>query len=298
MEISNHKTHFLGIDGGGSTCRARLCNATGQVLAEATSGPANLRLGVERVEEQVLLCTRAALRQANLADFPLKQLQVGMGLAGAVLDEDLNRTSRLREHFAHCQIHNDAYIACLGAHGGKDGAIVIVGTGSCAQVISPECSRTYGGWGFDISDQASGAWLGRLALRDCVLTLDGMRDTSELSEAIASQFSHQAAQVLRWSQSARPADYAKLAPLVFIAAEQGDTHANALVRRGCEQLILLIRAVQKHNTGRLALLGGLAEPYQRHLNPELKALISPAQGDALDGALITAGLNKTTVENP
>ena len=39
---------FLGIDGGGTRCRARLCDDAGRTLGEGTAGAANVRLGLER----------------------------------------------------------------------------------------------------------------------------------------------------------------------------------------------------------------------------------------------------------
>ena len=296
MDIQHSQIIYLGIDGGGSTCRARLRDQSGRILGSGRSGPANLRLGAAQVKEQILACTHEALTQAGLADYPLDQLQTGLGLAGAVLSEDLDSSAQIQSLFASCQVNNDAYIACLGAHRGNDGAIVIVGTGSCAQVVSPLTSRTYGGWGFDISDQASGAWLGHLAVRETILAMDDLQPRSLLSDSIGAHFSQQASEALRWSQSAKPADYAKLAPLVFSAAEQGDARAMQLVQSGCEQLTLLIRAVEQHNTGRISLLGGLADVYQRYLPTDIAALLSPAQGDALDGALLTAGLPASALE--
>lgn len=296
MDIQHSQIIYLGIDGGGSTCRARIRDLSGQILGAGRSGPANLRLGAAQVKEQILTCTHEALAQAGLADYPLNQLHAGLGLAGAVLNEDLDSSAQIQSLFASCQVNNDAYIACLGAHRGKDGAIVIVGTGSCAQVISPQASRTYGGWGFDISDQASGAWLGHLAVRETILALDDLQPRSILSEAIGIHFSQQTSEILRWSQSATPADYAKFAPMIFSTAEQGDTQAAKLVQSGCEQLTLLIRAVEQHSTGRISLLGGLADVYQRYLSTDISALLSPAQGDALDGALLTAGLPTSALE--
>lgn len=289
-------TLFLGIDAGGSTCRARLRKLSGEVIGEAKSGPANLRLGASVAIEQILACTEGALKEADLENYPLKQIHAGLGLAGAVLSEELESASHFQTLFATCEINNDAYIACVGAHLGHSGAVVIVGTGSCAQVVSPEASRTYGGWGFDISDQASGAWIGQQALQIAVLAMDGLCPSSAISSAIGDQFSHRPADVLRWSQSARPNDYAKFAPLVFSAAEHGDTQAMALVQCGCEQLEQLIRAVERHGTGRIALLGGLAPVYLRHLPKHIISLLCTARGDALDGALLTAGLPLTSLE--
>ena len=37
--------YFLGIDAGGTKCRARLVNAKGDILGHGLSGPANVRVG-------------------------------------------------------------------------------------------------------------------------------------------------------------------------------------------------------------------------------------------------------------
>ena len=297
MDKQYSPTLYLGIDGGGSTCRARLRDPTGKLLGAGTSGPANLRLGLSQVTEQILGCTQDALAQAGMPSYPIKQLHAGLGLAGAVLEEDSSSVSPLCSHFATCQVSTDAYIACLGAHLGDSGAIIIVGTGSCAQVISPQLTRTFGGWGFDISDHASGAWLGQLALRDAVLAMEGLQPTTALSESIAAMFSHQPAEVLRWSQSAKPADYATLAPLVFSSAQAGNNQALLLIQRGCEQLVLLLQAVEQSGTGKVSLLGGLAKPYLAHLPDAIAARFCAAQSDALDGALLMAGLSPQALKH-
>ena len=38
---------FLGVDGGGTQCRARLADRAGRILGEGIAGPANIRLGLE-----------------------------------------------------------------------------------------------------------------------------------------------------------------------------------------------------------------------------------------------------------
>jgi len=64
---------------------------------------------------------------------------------------------------------HDATIACIGAHGARDGGIVIVGTGSVGFAVVAGREIRVGGYGFPISDEGSGADLGlhaiRLALR-------------------------------------------------------------------------------------------------------------------------------------
>jgi len=41
---------FLGIDAGGSRCKARLLDKNQNVLAEVESGPANARIGVAQLK--------------------------------------------------------------------------------------------------------------------------------------------------------------------------------------------------------------------------------------------------------
>ncbi len=41
---------FLGIDGGGSKCRARLCDGAGRALGEGEAGAANVALGLDESE--------------------------------------------------------------------------------------------------------------------------------------------------------------------------------------------------------------------------------------------------------
>src|SRR5436190_1059620 len=68
---------------------------------------------------------------------------------------------------------NDATIACLGAHGGYDGGVVLVGTGSVALAIVNGREIRIGGYGFPISDEGSGAALGLAALRLALKAHDG-----------------------------------------------------------------------------------------------------------------------------
>jgi glucosamine kinase len=68
---------------------------------------------------------------------------------------------------------DDAVIACIGAHGGRDGGIVIIGTGSAGLALVEGRVVKVGGYGFPISDEASGADLGLQALRMALRAHDG-----------------------------------------------------------------------------------------------------------------------------
>ena len=59
-------TIYLGIDGGGTRCRARIEDENGRVLGEASSGPATTRIGFEKAWRSIMEATEAAAAQAGL----------------------------------------------------------------------------------------------------------------------------------------------------------------------------------------------------------------------------------------
>src|SRR5215470_5195758 len=119
---------LVGVDGGGTGCRARIADAEGCVLGTGIAGPAAVRLGIERSCAAVETACRAAAAEARLAPDALGEIDAGVGLAGigrkGVLEELLARPHPFRS----VVYVNDAHIACIGAHAGQDGGIVIVGT--------------------------------------------------------------------------------------------------------------------------------------------------------------------------
>lgn len=284
----NTNTLYIGVDGGGSTCRARLADASGTILGEGVSGPANFRLGLERVTTEIKASIKAALAQAQLSHVRLRELKAGIGLAGLVLAADHVAAQPLKSLFAQCELTNDAYIACLGAHQGQNGGILIIGTGSCAQIISPQESRTFGGWGLSLADHASGSWLGREAIRLALLATEHVLPHSPLTQAISEYFHHQQEQFLRWSLSAKPVDYAQFAPQIFQYAQAQDPHALQLIELGCQDISRFIEVLARYNTQHIALLGGLSQSYYPYLPQSIQALLTPPKGNALDGAVLLA----------
>ena len=121
---------YLGIDAGGTHTRARLVDESGRQLGRGEAGPANTRIGLDRCLHEINLAWRAAATAAGLDAAAIADIRAGLGIAG------LNRRGvlpGLRAYpfpFQTLAIASDASIACIGAHDGKDGGIVVVGTGS------------------------------------------------------------------------------------------------------------------------------------------------------------------------
>ena len=69
---------FLGIDGGGTGCRAVLADGRGEILGHGTAGPANIASDFEGALGNIVQAARAAA-----GEVPLTALRAGLGLAGA-----------------------------------------------------------------------------------------------------------------------------------------------------------------------------------------------------------------------
>src|SRR4051812_38013675 len=73
---------FLGIDAGGTRCRARLVSGRGEVIGEGAAGPANTGIGLERLFHTLVDVSEQAVRAAGLAPADLGRVAAGIGIAG------------------------------------------------------------------------------------------------------------------------------------------------------------------------------------------------------------------------
>ena len=74
---------FLGVDGGGTHCRARLRDASGRLLGEATGGASNIFTDPDEAIANVDRVSRATFAQAGLDALQLAETAACFGLAGA-----------------------------------------------------------------------------------------------------------------------------------------------------------------------------------------------------------------------
>src|SRR5436309_2405253 len=74
---------LLGVDGGGSKCRARLTEVAGKVLGKGIAGPANIRLGLQESLSAVHDAAGQCLQQAGLSEHASKRIVACLALAGA-----------------------------------------------------------------------------------------------------------------------------------------------------------------------------------------------------------------------
>lgn len=269
-------TLYLGIDGGGTGCRAAVADSAGRILGLGQSGPANIASDGETAARNILEASNAALAAAGGGTIR----SAGLGLAGA---NAAGAPDRLRASlpFAQVTIVTDAITAIKGALGPDDGIVAALGTGSVFASQIGGAIRQIGGRGLTLGDEASGAWIGRALLARTLRAVDGFTPFTPLLETILTEHGSADAIVAR-SLGARPADFAALAPRVIASA---DPAAQAIMGQALADAAEAIALLQGVTALPVTFLGGLGPAYAARLPQFLQR---PARGTALDGALLLA----------
>lgn len=283
--------YLIGIDGGGTKTLVRVFDHQGRLLAQANGPGSGLRNGATHAWAAIMRAIEQAFDTIGMAVPPLSQLAVGIGVAGYNVVEWAHQFRIQAPAFHTLRLTSDAITTLLGAHRGKPGAIVAVGTGIVGMALYANGQkRIVGGWGFPSGDEGSGAWIGLQAINHVQHTLDGRAASGALSAAIISlcrsgDSSHSDGEhVLNWLSQADQAAYASLARIVVTQA-QADTSARRILSQAAAALALLIQALDPQQQLPLALCGGLGATLKDYLPPALQQRIVPAQADSAQGAL-------------
>src|SRR5919198_703184 len=190
------------------------------------------------------------------------------------------------------------------ATGGREGIVVVAGTGSIAYGADRSgWSLRCGGWGYIIGDEGSAYAIARQALRAASQAADGRAPASTLVDALTTALG-----VPAFDDILRPVygpptmtrhQLAALAPLVTQCAADGDVAAQAVLAEAGEELAALAVTLARHlDLGAepflVACSGGVwkaselvLEPFRRrvlaaypraHIGPPL---LTPVAGAAL-----------------
>ncbi|MBW7933316.1 MAG: hypothetical protein H3C62_06790, partial [Gemmatimonadaceae bacterium] len=213
------------------------------------------------------------------------------GLAGAGREPERHavREALVRLEVAdRVIIEPDATIALEDAFADGPGILLVSGTGSSCFGRSPtgQFSRC-GGWGPNIGDEGSGAWIGRRALSIAAAAADGREpDTALLPAVLTALELENSDGLILWASQADPAALAKLAGTVITVAATGDLRANSLLTLAAEELVTHVRALarQLFTDERaaipVALAGGLMERgsfVRKLVETRLKSAVPGAQ---------------------
>src|SRR6202142_568440 len=241
---------YLGIDGGGTKTRGVLGDET-TVLATAVSGGCNVvRLGETQARESL----HAVVGQVcTIAKVGTDQIQaVYIGAAGAARPEIAAKLHGILAEIdpqlsAHIEVVGDAVIALEAAFGSSPGVIAIAGTGSIVygRDASGHTARA-GGWGFAISDEGSGHWIGRHAISSLLRARDEGRETALTALILEAWKLDSIDALIQRANAPPPPEFPRLFPLVVLAASEGDSVARDLLSRAGAEIAALAGIVLRH----------------------------------------------------
>lgn len=278
--------YFIGIDGGGTSCRAAVADASGQILGRARGGAANILTNLDGALGNIVATAEEALRTAGI-ELALHEIPAFLGLAGANVAEQVSELAA-RLPFKSAQIDTDGLIALQGAFGDADGVVAILGTGS-VYITRHRGKVTYtGGWGFMLGDLGGGARIGRALLQECLLVHDGVRRNSLLIETTMKSFGNEPIRLVTFAHDASPSDFGRFAPSVFEAASKGDVAGLALVRGAVGAVDEALDAAAGDSRCGICLLGGLSALYPSFIAERHQIRLIEPQNDALGGAVSLA----------
>jgi glucosamine kinase len=277
--------YFIGIDGGGTSCRAALADAAGTVLGRGKSGASNILTDPDTALRHIEEASRLAFEDAGMSP-DLSHVSAILGLAGNNVGDAVDYV-KARLPFARSDIVSDGVIALQGAIGDADGAIGIVGTGTVYIARHHGKLHSIAGWGFQVSDLGSGARLGQFALQESLLAYDKIRPMTGLSQSILREFDGDPEKIVDFARQAKPGDFGRYTPKVFDFARQGDETAIRILKTGAAGIDEALDAVNAltGGRGRLCLLGGLATLYPQYLASRHSERLSEPLADALTGAV-------------
>ncbi|WP_343315978.1 N-acetylglucosamine kinase [Brucella sp. BE17] len=275
---------FIGVDGGGTGCRAVVAADNGALLGRGESGSANIVTDPQTSLVHVRAAIDNAFANAGIDQSHYTESHAVLGLAGGNV-EDAGLPIERALPFAHADVEFDGLIALQGALGDQDGAVAILGTGTAYIMRNKGSIRSVGGWGFPLSDLGSGARLGQSLLQECLLVHDDIHPGSPLTTAILDEFSNKPDNLVEFAWEAKPGDFGRYAPRIFQYANKGDTVATLLLERSAAYISETLAMLVVQGAERISLLGGMARFYADWLPRDLQALLVEPQADALTGAL-------------
>lgn len=284
--------YLIGVDGGGTGTRVRLARSDGTNInecAQATGGPSALSRGIDNAWTTINGVVADAFSSLGIERVPMHACAIGLGLAGVHNKEWAAQFVAANPGYAALALDTDGFTTLMGAHAGRPGAIVAIGTGSVGEAMLADGSKVeVGGWGFPAGDEASGAWMGLRALNHIEQVLDGRVEGRDFAREVIAFCGGSRDAVQVWLGRANQTAYAGLARFV-VAHGETDPVARAILEHAGREVASIADALDRSHTLPLALCGGLGEALRAWLPPETLARCVPAEGDSAAGALRMIG---------
>jgi glucosamine kinase len=246
---------FLGIDGGGTKTRCIVGDEKSQLGAGSSSSSKVQRVGEACARDALAAAVHEACVQAGIS--PRQIARTCAGITGSARREIAVLMRNLTSSIVggEVEIVGDVEIAFEDAFRSGPGVVVIAGTGSIAygRNAKGEAARA-GGWGFAISDEGSGHWIGVEAVRVALRARDRGQHSGLLKDVMAKLGAQDFEDFIVRLNGNPAVDFAPLFPVVLAASDNGDSVANEILKRTGRELAGLAGVVIERLFGEQAIL--------------------------------------------
>lgn len=278
-------TIFLGLDGGGTGCRAVAVQADGTGTDVFAGGPANIFSGgdtaIQNIQDVVNRTLGALAPTADIDQIKPSVVAV-LGLAGAV---EVNAGERIKQTLGlgSITVVGDVEASLNGAFQSGNGVMSAIGTGTVHASKLNGVMRRVGGYGFLLGDEGGGAWMGRELLSHALHARDGLIPHSDLTNEVWSEMGDLGS-LLTFARQSTPAEFGSYAPRIIAAEQAGDSTAKRIVEKATRWIEQSVQSLQPNGTPMpVAFTGGLGPFFANRLAN--RWLLTEPKGSALDGAL-------------
>jgi glucosamine kinase len=288
---------FIGIDGGGTSCRARIVDGNGRRIGQGIGGPANVATDPALTMRSILEASQSAAAGVGVTEADLRKAHAGFGLAGGAVSvrcDELRALLRRQGFFSSIAIATDAFATWLGAFRGEPGAILILGTGSCGLAVVDGIEKFVSGYGPIVGDEASSNWIGRQAIRRALWVYDGRIVPTRLAKTILRHFDNSPEKIVSFASGASAEDFGKFSPRVFSYAAKGDPLAVEIISEAARDAARMIEWLIAAGAPSVYLHGGLAKPLLDWLPRKARKRTHKSVNDTwipVEGAILMAKRN-------
>jgi N-acetylglucosamine kinase-like BadF-type ATPase len=247
------------MDGGGTKTTAMIADIEGNHLAESESDSSNYKsVGVKSAKENINKAVISAIQSLSFRNKnKLTFKSACFGLSGNDSEEDIKIYKEIifnesigkylnRDKTIIC---NDTRIGLAAGSDGKNGIMIICGTGSnCFGINEDNKEAKVNGWDYILGDEGSGYEVGLKALRALMKAYDGRGENTLLSETILGDLNiKNIPELIRWAYSDSFFKYkiAAIAKTVCRTAEMEDGVSKEILREEANEAFISVETVAK-----------------------------------------------------
>ena len=190
--MNKTKKFILGIDAGSTKTKVRITDDAGHILGEGLSGSGSVStLDISTFKTNILQAVNQAQKNTNHKIYKFDAFCFGG--AGVDTPELKQKAESILKEILVADkmlVANDTQLVLPACSAKNYGIVVIAGTGSNFYGRNKNGKEAYvGGLGGLLTDEGSGYWIGRVALRSVVRAGDGRGEKTLLTDLIFKKLS-------------------------------------------------------------------------------------------------------------